>query len=51
MGLQLHLDYALTHSCYDPAEDGRACGKCDACTIRRRGFAAAGLPDPTRYRE
>jgi len=51
IGTQLRLDYALTHSCYDPAEDGRACGQCDACTIRKRGFAAAGVKDPTRYQK
>jgi 7-cyano-7-deazaguanine synthase len=48
-GLALGVDYALTHSCYDPAPDGAACGRCDACTLRRRGFAEAGVPDPTRY--
>jgi 7-cyano-7-deazaguanine synthase len=45
-GVSLHLDYALTHSCYDPAADGSACGTCDSCVIRRRGFAEAGVPDP-----
>jgi len=44
------VDYALTHSCYDPADDGAACGGCDACHLRRRGFEGAGVPDPTRYR-
>lgn len=48
-GRQLGVDYALTHSCYDPAEDGAACGECDSCLLRRKGFAEAGLPDPTRY--
>ncbi len=48
-GVALGLDYGLTHSCYDPDEAGRACGRCDACTIRRAGFAAAGVADPTRY--
>jgi len=48
-GLALGVDYALTHSCYDPAGDGAACGACDACLLRARGFAAAGIPDPTRY--
>jgi len=45
-GAELGVDYALTTSCYDPAPDGRACGACDSCRLRRRGFAAAGLPDP-----
>lgn len=49
-GVKLGVDYGLTHSCYDPAEDGAACGGCDACHLRRRGFAGAGVPDPTRYR-
>lgn len=48
-GAALGVDYALTHSCYDPAPDGAACGRCDACQLRRKGFAAAGIPDPTRY--
>jgi 7-cyano-7-deazaguanine synthase len=48
-GLALGVDYAETLSCYDPAPDGRACGRCDACQLRRRGFADAGVPDPTRY--
>jgi 7-cyano-7-deazaguanine synthase len=48
-GAALGLDYGLTHSCYDPAADGAACGACDACLLRRRGFMGAGLPDPTRY--
>jgi 7-cyano-7-deazaguanine synthase len=45
----LGLDLSLTHSCYDPDQAGRACGACDACRIRRDGFAAAGVPDPTVY--
>lgn len=49
-GLALGVDYAPTLSCYDPDADGRACGQCDACRLRARGFAAAGSPDPTRYR-
>jgi len=49
-GLQLGVDYALTHSCYDPAADGGACRACDACLLRAKGFAEAGVPDPTRYR-
>jgi 7-cyano-7-deazaguanine synthase len=48
-GIDLGVDYALTHSCYDPAADGAACGHCDACLLRRRGFEEAGIPDPTRY--
>jgi 7-cyano-7-deazaguanine synthase len=50
LGVGLGVDYGLTHSCYDPDEEGRACGACDSCALRRRGFAAAGVPDPTRYR-
>jgi 7-cyano-7-deazaguanine synthase len=48
-GLALGVDYSLTHSCYDPAEDGRPCGRCDSCRIRRAGFDAAGANDPLRY--
>jgi 7-cyano-7-deazaguanine synthase len=48
-GLALGLDYGLTHSCYDPTDDGAACGRCDACQLRRKGFAEAGVSDPTRY--
>jgi 7-cyano-7-deazaguanine synthase len=48
-GTQLGLDYGLTHSCYDPAPDGGACGACDSCVLRRKGFSEAGVPDPTRY--
>ena len=48
-GLALGVDYGLTHSCYDPAEDGAACGACDACQLRLRGFAEAGVRDPVRY--
>ena len=46
---RLGLDAAISHSCYDPAADGGACGLCDACRLRAKGFAEAGLPDPTRY--
>jgi len=48
-GLALGVDYGLTHSCYDPDRRGRACGACDACLISKRGFAQAGVADPTRY--
>ena len=46
---RLGLDAGLSHSCYDPAADGGACALCDACRLRAKGFAEAGLPDPTRY--
>ena len=49
LGASLGVDYGLTHSCYDPADDGAACGHCDSCLLRRAGFEAAGVPDPTRY--
>jgi 7-cyano-7-deazaguanine synthase len=49
-GARLGIDYGITVSCYQADDDGRACGACDACRLRRDGFAAAGLPDPTRYR-
>jgi 7-cyano-7-deazaguanine synthase len=48
LGIKLGVDYAQTHSCYDPI-DHRACGRCDACVLRRKGFTEAGVPDPTRY--
>jgi len=48
-GAELGVDYSLTHSCYDPDPDGRACGHCDSCLLRKRGFEEAGVPDPTRY--
>jgi 7-cyano-7-deazaguanine synthase len=48
-GCQLGVDYALTVSCYQADAEGRACGRCDSCRIRREGFTAAGVPDPTRY--
>jgi 7-cyano-7-deazaguanine synthase len=48
-GLALGVDYAATHSCYDPTRDGDACGRCDACVLRKKGFADAGVADPTRY--
>jgi len=49
LGYSLGVDYGLTHSCYDPAADGAACGHCDSCKLRRAGFEAAGVLDPTRY--
>jgi len=49
-GEVLGVDYSLTVSCYQADADGRACGRCDSCRLRREGFAAAGEPDPTRYR-
>ena len=48
-GVSLGVDYGLTHSCYDPDSAGRACGACDACQLRQRGFAEAGLVDPIPY--
>jgi 7-cyano-7-deazaguanine synthase len=48
-GLELGVDYSATQSCYDPDAEGRACGACDACQLRLRGFAAVGLPDPAPY--
>jgi 7-cyano-7-deazaguanine synthase len=48
-GLELGVDYSVTQSCYDPDGEGRACGECDACRLRLRGFAAAGVPDPAAY--
>jgi 7-cyano-7-deazaguanine synthase len=48
-GHEAGVDFALTHSCYDPTPDGLACGNCDSCILRRRGFLEAGIPDPTRY--
>ncbi len=50
LGTRLGVDYALTVSCYAADAAGRACGRCDACRLRAKGFAEAGLPDPTRYR-
>jgi 7-cyano-7-deazaguanine synthase len=46
----LGVDYSLTVSCYQADLDGKACGKCDSCRLRKEGFLAAGLADPTRYR-
>lgn len=48
-GTRLGVDYALTLSCYDPDAQGRACGRCDSCVLRKKGFAEAGVPDPTPY--
>jgi len=48
-GTKLDVDYSLTHSCYDPDEQGRSCGKCDSCRLRLKGFAEAGLEDPIQY--
>jgi 7-cyano-7-deazaguanine synthase len=50
-GLELGVDYGLTHSCYDPAPDGRACGRCDSCQIRRAAFERLGRTDPVAYVE
>ena len=48
-GTKLNVDYKLTHSCYDPSIDGLSCGECDACILRKEGFASAGINDPTNY--
>jgi len=48
-GVALGVDYSLTHSCYDPGREGRACGHCYSCIIRRKGFEEAGVKDPTKY--
>ena len=49
IGTELNVDYKLTHSCYDPSTDGSSCGECDACILRKEGFIAAGISDPTNY--
>lgn len=49
-GIRLGVDYTHTHSCYDPLPDGTACGDCDSCVIRKRGFSEAGVTDPAFYR-
>jgi 7-cyano-7-deazaguanine synthase len=49
LGAELGVDYGMTHSCYDPTRDGLACGRCDSCILRRKGFLEAGINDPTRY--
>jgi 7-cyano-7-deazaguanine synthase len=48
-GAELGVDFSMTHSCYDPDPIGRACGRCDSCILRRKGFAEAGIADPTQY--
>jgi 7-cyano-7-deazaguanine synthase len=48
-GVELGVDYGLTHSCYDPTKEGLSCGRCDSCRLRLKGFAEAGLSDPLRY--
>lgn len=50
LGAEVGLNFALTHSCYDPDEGGRPCGRCDSCLLRRKGFLEAGIPDPLPYR-
>ncbi len=49
LGTKLGVDYSITHSCYDPDSKGRACGKCDSCRLRRKGFEEVGIKDPTVY--
>ncbi len=49
-GLELGVDYGLTHSCYDPSPDGASCGQCDSCLLRLKGFSEAGVADPIIYR-
>ena len=51
VGSRLGVDYSLTTSCYDPGSDGLACGRCDSCVLRMKGFAEAGVADPTRYQQ
>jgi len=48
-GMELGVDYALTHSCYDPSPQGLACGECDSCFLRKKGFKEVGVKDPTKY--
>lgn len=48
-GIELGVDYSITHSCYDPDKEGRACGLCDSCFLRKKGFEEAGLQDPAKY--
>jgi 7-cyano-7-deazaguanine synthase len=49
LGLGLGVDYGATRSCYDPSPEGEACGRCDSCLLRLKGFAAAGVADPAPY--
>ncbi len=49
-GHKLGVDYSMTHSCYDPSPEGYACGSCDSCIFRKKGFMEAGIPDPTKYK-
>jgi 7-cyano-7-deazaguanine synthase len=49
LGIELGVDYSLTSSCYDPSPSGEACGACDSCLLRKKGFREAGIADPTRY--
>jgi len=49
LGRSLGVDYSMTLSCYDPSDNGEACGHCDACTLRLKGFAEAGSSDPAAY--
>jgi 7-cyano-7-deazaguanine synthase len=51
LAAEVGVDFALTHSCYDPEEGGRSCGQCDSCLLRRKGFLEAGIPDPLSYRQ
>ena len=48
-GFKLGVDYSITHSCYSPSRNGLACGKCDSCYLRKKGFKEAGIKDPTKY--
>ena len=50
LATEVGVDFRMTHSCYDPDEEGRACGNCDSCLLRRKGFLEAGIPDPISYR-
>ena len=49
-GTALGVDYSITHSCYDPTPSGLACGYCDSCILRKKGFREAGIKDPTKYK-
>lgn len=49
LAIEAGVDFRMTHSCYDPDQEGRACGNCDSCLLRRRGFLEAGIPDPLPY--